>query len=281
MQAIGTAGSSAAGRHVATPATASGMLLAGGATPATGGASAPAPGAPPAVTPAALTGILDEPIAVDLVFPDIAELAGAKALAGRSAVPIRVSEKTPSVGDVMATLDEPVVNRSDALVAKRDKLRAALVAGTAGDPKQVVKILDDLDFVIKLVQRSEEKKRLLKEILKKLLMGVLTPQIISQAKSLGLTGFLKDAIRAMLKGGNISPQQAKALSTMLSTAGIQMPELDEFVLRHEKSQQQITDAAKAARGLQPVQPDRGGTASTGTAITGVRTLGVPPVSSLS
>jgi hypothetical protein len=278
MQAIGTAGLSAAGRYVATPATAPGVLLTGGASPAAPAAIA-APTAPPAIQPDDLSGVADQPIAVDLVAPGIEELAGAKALAARSAIPIAVNEKTPSVGDVIATIDEPVAERSAGLIAKRDKLRADLIAGK-GDPKQVVRILDDLDFVIKLVQRSEEKKRLLKELMKKLMMGVLTPTLIRLAKSLGLTGFLKDAIRQMLKGGNISPQQAKAMSTMLQTAGIQMPELDEFVLRYEKNQQQITDAARAARGLQPVQPDKGGSASTGSAIAGVRTLGVPPASSL-
>ncbi len=288
MQATGTAGTSAAGRYAAPPAGAFGVQLPGGAAPAT---ALPAPattrflaeaGQAPTATPVALTGVTDTPIAVELVAPGIEELAGAKALAGRSSLPISVTEKTPSVDDVIKTLDDPVVNQSDLLVAKRDKLRAALIAGQLpGDPKQYVRMLDDLDFIIKMLQRAEEKKRLLKELMKKLMMGVLTPELISKAKSLGLVGFLKDAIRQMLKGGNISPQQAKAMATMLSIAGIQMPELDEFVLRHEKNLQQLTDARRAARGFQQ-QPTalQGGTLTTRPALQGVQALGMAPVSAL-
>lgn len=277
MQAIGTAGSSAAGRYVATPAPAPGVLLTGGATPA-----APAPNAPTApatISPADLGGIFDEPIAIDLVAPGIEEIAGAKALAARSAVPMTVKESTPSVSDVIKTLDQPVVEKSAVLIAKRDKLRADLIAGK-GDPAQVVRVLDDLEFMIKLLKRSEEKRRLMKELLKKLMMGVLTPQLISQAKALGLVSFVKDAIRQMLKGGNISPEQAKALSTMLGAAGIAMPELDEFALRHDLAVEKHSDAVRAARAPQPAKPDGTGTDGTSTAIAGLQTLGVVPGSVL-
>lgn len=284
MQAIGTAGVSAAGRYVATSATAPGVLLPGGATPATALTAPPTTpfltdGARPATPPADLTGIADQPVAIELVAPSIEELAGAKALAGRSAVPMTVKESTPSVADVLKTLDQPVVEKSALLIAKRDKLRADLIAGK-GDPAQVVRVLDDLDSMIKLLKRDEEKRRLMKELLKKLMMGVLTPQLISQAKALGLTSFVKDLIRHMLKGGNISPQQAKALSTMLGAAGIQMPELDEFVLRNERAQAKMSDAATAARNLRQAQPGTGGATGTGAVIAGVQTLGVPPGSVL-
>jgi hypothetical protein len=237
MQAIGAAGSSAAGRHVAPPAASSGMLLAGGATPATGDLAA----APLAAE------------SIELVAPTFTEAAEARELTAAGS--FNVSTRTPTPQQVVESLRQPDdTSLGDRLEARRDDVRSALTAALRTNAPGAAKLLqqlDQLDTIVRLVRKSEERRRLMKELMRKLLMGVLTPTLIRQAKAMGLTSFLKDAIRSMLQSGNISPQQAKAMSTMLAAAGIRMPELDEFLVRHEQGQAGLVDAARSARGLQP------------------------------
>ncbi len=269
MQAIGAAGSSAAGWNVA-PAAPSGVPLTGAVAPAmslTGVA---------ATTPSSFT---QAPASLDLeaLALDAAETAELFDLRGGGASGIRVTARSqPTPREVLATIHEPdppsVVGELEARRADvRDKLITALRTG-AGNGGILMKQLDELDALVRIMRRSEERKRLMKELMRKLLMGVLTPTLIRQAKAMGLTSFLKDAIRSMLQAGNISPQQAKAMSTLLAAAGIRMPELDEFLLRHEQAQAGLVDAARAARGLTPTTAGSsgiGGLASgTGTSTAG-------------
>lgn len=272
MQVIGAAGTNAAGTHVATVARSSGVLRAGGAAPAQ-----------TATAPTGLDGVGSQAIDLELIAPSIDELAGAHALAARSSIPIAVENATPSVDEVIRTFDRPVREPSKFYLGKADELRQQLRAGT-GDPSAIVRMLDDLDALIRALQRSEEKKQLMKELIRKLMLGLLTPELIAKAKAMGLAEFVQQAIRQMIKGGMISPSEAKAMSTMLSAAGIQVPELDAFVQFHERrelrQEQRCVDFARVARGLQPsvlgLAGTGGGTAGPGSATAGAQGIGMSP-----
>lgn len=248
MQAIGAAGSSAAGWNVA-PAAPSGVPLTGAVAPAmsfTGVAAA----APSSTVPSRTQ------LAVEAIALDAAETAELFELRGGGATGIQVTTRSqPTPREVLATIHEPdppsVLGQLEARRAEvRDQLVSALRTG-AGNGGVIMRQLEELDALVRIMRRSEERRRLMKELMRKLLMGVLTPTLIRQAKAMGLTSFLKDAIRSMLQAGNISPQQAKAMSTLLAAAGIRMPELDEFLIRHEQARAGLVDAARAARGLGP------------------------------
>jgi hypothetical protein len=263
MRAIGAANDAA---H-ATPAGMAGGVaaqLAGGAAPVS--ASAP-------VTPA--TSDLDAPVDIELVNVEVGEVAGVKAAAERFGVKVDVSERTLSVQDVLKTLNDPDDRASERLETMRGTLLDDLKSGR-GDARKIIERLDGLSVLIQVVKRNEEKKLLMKKLLKMLMLGILTPSLIAEAKSLGLVQFLKEAIREMVKRGFVSPQQAKAMAGMLASAGIQMPVLDDIVIRQDEKEQGIEDARRATReqlvngvdattGQTPGTPGTTGAATTGAA----------------
>lgn len=238
MRAIGAAGGTtqqalATGTGPATPHAATDLL----------GASAPVAGAG--------RGTQVAPIAIELVNADAVELGGVLSSASRSGLQVEVTRRDVGVREALATLDQPVERRSERLVATREQLLDDLRSGT-GDPREIIRKLDGLSVLIDVARRQEEKRLLMKKLLKALMIGALTPSLISQAKALGLVSFLKEAIKEMVKQGFLSPQQVSAVAGMLAQAGIQMPLLDDVVIRHEQSAQALQDAARVARGREPV-----------------------------
>lgn len=209
------------------------------------------------------------PIAIELVNADAVELGGVLSAASGSGLRVQVSQREVSVREAMATLDEPVESRSQQLAATREQLLHDLRTGK-GDPREIIKKLDGLSVLIDVAKRQEEKRLLMKKLLKALMLGALTPSLISQAKSLGLVSFLKEAIKEMVKKGFLSPQQLSAVAGMLAQAGIQMPLLEDLVIRHEQAAQGVQDAARLARGKEPV-----GSTPTLSAAAGAAELGTP------
>lgn len=232
-------GTSAAASAAPVPAVA----LAGGGTTA------------PAASAAPVTDVereLAQPLSIGLVNADALEVAGVHQAASAHGLKVAVDNREISPKDVLRTLSDPVeTGRADRLESLRSRLLADLREGR-GDPKELVKKLDGLSVMIAIERRQEEKKLLMKKLMKMLLLGILTPQLIAQAKALGLVKFLKDAIKEMVKAGNVSPNQLAAIAGMMAEAGIPMPILDDLVIRHERNVQSVQSASRTAKGLEPV-----------------------------
>lgn len=160
----------------------------------------------------------------------------------------------------LATLDDPVRSQAD------------LKAGKGGDEAAGIRRLDELNMLIRICEQADERRRLMKQLLKMLLLGVLTPNMIRQAKALGLESFLKDAIVEMLKRGKVSPKQALAIAGLLHVAGIAIPKLDGAVTLH------VQDARKLETDLiREPQLARDGASDGIQALRCTRTLGLQPL----
>lgn len=223
----------------------------------------------------AASAALDGPIAIELVNADAVELGGVLSAAAGAGIRVDVSKREVSVREALQTIDEPVVRRSVQLTETRDQLLADLREGR-GDPRDIIRKLDGLSVLIDVAKRQEEKRLLMKKLLKALMLGALTPSLISQAKALGLVSFLKEAIKEMVKKGFLSPQQISAVAGMLAQAGIQMPLLEHLVIRHEQSAQGVQDASRVARGMEPVGRTPALAAASGAAELGTPTSGASP-----
>jgi hypothetical protein len=271
MQAIGASDMNPLLRPAGNTAAANGAGAPASAVAATSANGATAGAAAGAADMSSLAEIgIDGPIEIPVVAATIDDFQALTALNGRTAVPHKLKFDTPTVGSVLANLDRADVDSVTPLLDKREKLVQAIKDGR-GDTGKLLNQLSDLDVIIKLIRRAEEKKALMKQLMKRLLMGVLTPETIRLAKAAGLVSFIKEAIRELVKKGMFSPQAAKGLGAVLAAAGIVMPELDEVVLIHEKKLAGQVDAARAARGIPPVDIAQGisGSAS---AMTGAATL---------
>lgn len=194
---------------------------------------------------------LARPLEIGLVNADALEVAGVYQAASAHGLKVAVDNREISPREVLRTLSDPVeTGRADRLESLRTRLLADLREGR-GDPKELVKKLDGLSVMIAVERRQEEKKLFMKKIMKLLMLGILTPQVIAQAKAFGLVKFLKDAIKEMVKSGNVAPNQIAAIAGMMAEAGIQMPVLEDLVIRHERNVQSVQNASRAARGLEP------------------------------
>jgi hypothetical protein len=109
-----------------------------------------------------------------------------------------------------------------------------------------------LELLLKLIERQIEKQLLVKKLLRQIMLGVLTPEMVRKAKEFGLVRFLKDAITELVKRGQINPQAAASMAGVLSGEGIQMPLLDDLVIKHERAELGDINAARIARGNDPV-----------------------------
>jgi hypothetical protein len=227
----------------------SGQLPGTSAPAAAAGSVAPAPGAVQA-TPAQLA--LEGTHQIDLVNADAIEIAGVHAAAGSHGMRVAVSNREITPGEVLRTLDAPVDTSGSArLSSLRDSLLADLRAGK-GDLKSIVARLDGLSVLIEVTARQEEKRAFMKKLMKQLMLGILTPEMASMAKSLGLVNFLKEAIRTMVKAGYMSPNQIVAIAGIMADAKISMPVLDDMIIRNERRDQAVSNANRLARGQKPV-----------------------------
>lgn len=215
----------------------------------------------------------DAPVDIELVNADALELGGLLTAASQSGIRVAVTKREVGVREALATLDQPVERRSEQLAATRDQLLADLREGR-GDPRKIIRKLDGMSVMIDVLRRQEEKKLLMKKLLKALMTGALTPALISQAKALGLVSFLKEAIKEMVKKGMVSPQQVAAISGLLAQAGIQMPLLDDLVIRHEQRLQGVENAGRMARGQDAVTSAPALGAATGAVELGAPSTGV-------
>lgn len=248
------------------------MSVIGAATgfgqPAVTGAATAAPGAsvaPTDGTPSGATSARPAPIMIELVNPGPGEVAGVIEAAAAMGMHATQTSRELTPEEVLKSIDTADdLTRSAGLIERRAALLDSLQRGE-GDPKELIKQLDGLSVLIDVARRQEEKRAFMKKLMKQLMLGVLTPQMASQAKALGLTKFLKDAIKSLVKSGNLMPHELPAIANVLATAGIQMPYLDELVIQHERSAQSTVNAARAARGQEAVA-----TSPTGQSIAGTR-----------
>lgn len=134
---------------------------------------------------------------------------------------------------------------------------------SGADVARAIRQLDGIQWTAQLLRQQEEKRLLMKKIIAQLMSGVLSPTIIAQAKSLGLVTELKEAIKARVKQGSLSPATIKAIAVMLGQAGIQMPMLDDLVIRTERIAQGQVNAARVASGQQPTTIGASGDAISG------------------
>ena len=201
---------------------------------------------------------LDQPLSIELIGGDATDVADMHAIASRSGLALEVSRNgDPSPDDVLRQLDSPIDTSSrDRMEALRDRLRELLRTGT-GAPDRIIKRLDGLDHLIEAARKQEERQRFLKKLMQMLLMGVLTPEVISMAKSLGLVKFLKQAIESLARRRMFSPDQLAAIAALLGQAGISVPLVSTMVAQHDYDAEAARTAACLLRGVDPGVGERG------------------------
>lgn len=217
-----------------------------------------------------------------LPMPAAPSFAGALGLTDTQAklldAPVEIGVVEGSVSEADRTID--VRRELDSLETPVDETKSARLAdrisdlrSLARDPKlsaaarmYVEHKIRGLENLEQLVRRQEKQQLLIKELLRKLAQGALTPDLVRQAKALGLVRVLKEAITELVKRGALTPQDCAALSALLAGEGIQMPVLDDLVIRSQRSASADVEASKSARG-ETVDPTVGvSDAGTGAAL---------------
>lgn len=224
-----------------------------------GSVALPAPRLPSHAAALGLTAdqakLIDEPVQVDLVEGSTAETTLISGIGANFGIAVGTSNRRLDARQELARVNAPVDDSAPRKLGDRiDELRSLAKDPRLGPATRlyVKNKIRGLELLQQMLKRQVEKQLLAKKLLKQLAMGVLTPELLRLAKELGLVRFLKEAITEMIKRGSITPQAAAAMGAALAGAGIQMPLLDDVIFRHKKAELGDINAARMARGDEPI-----------------------------
>ncbi len=201
---------------------------------------------------------------LDLPGADAIEMQSVGLAADVLGIELKVNVADPSVRDIARVIDQPdpVVTQGDKIQAAREQVLEAVRAGKI-QIDDVLGFLESLGLLHGVARRRDERRKVMKEIVKQLQTGALTPNLIQKAKELKLERFLLEAVGQFLNRRTAAPERIDAVAAMLGAAGLRTERLEDLVIRDEADAKAVVDAARLARGTDLDQVDGAQHASVG------------------